>query len=310
MRVSMHRTAMWLLAAVASLALLVGCGEAPPQPGPQSFDTPEAAATALLAALEQESPDPLLAVVGDSYRDKLVTADWDYDYENRLQIVAASKEKLELLEEGDDRVEILVGPEDWPLPAPIVREGTSWQVDMSQGLDEIINRRIGRNELMAMALLGAFVDAQIDYARADRNGDGRLEYAQRLVSTEGQQDGLYWPSDGDGDVSPFGPLVEGAERYRETTQPGDPFFGYYLKILTKQGPNAPGGEADYVVDGHMRAGFAMVAYPAEYDVTGVMTFVVNQSGRIYSKDLGNADGVSEYDPDDTWQLEERVEPPL
>jgi hypothetical protein len=301
----MRFSTRWLgvTVATASLALLLGCADAPPDPGPQSFDTPEAAAAALFAALEQGSPDALLDVVGHSYRDKLVTADWDYEYDQRLEIVAASRENLVLSKKGEDEVEILIGPDDWPAPMPIVREGGSWQVDMAEGLEEIIDRRVGKNELTVIAFLTAYVDAQIDYARDDRNGDGVLEYAQRLVSSEGQHDGLYWPSTGEGDESPFGPLVAGAESYREKMQPGDPFHGYYLRVLTEQGASAPGGAYDYLIDGHLVAGFGLVAYPADYDVTGVMTFVVNHTGAIYSKDLGPFEGMSSYDPDDTWHLE-------
>jgi hypothetical protein len=301
----MRFSTRWLgvTVATASLALLLGCADAPPDPGPQSFDTPEAAAAALFAALEQGSPDALLDVVGHSYRDKLVTADWDYEYDQRLEIVAASRENLVLSKKGEDEVEILIGPDDWPAPMPIVREGGSWQVDMAEGLEEIIDRRVGKNELTVIAFLTAYVDAQIDYARDDRNGDGVLEYAQRLVSSEGQHDGLYWPSTGEGEESPFGPLVAGAESYREKMQPGDPFHGYYLRVLTEQGASAPGGAYDYLIDGHLVAGFGLVAYPADYDVTGVMTFVVNHTGAIYSKDLGPFEGLSGFDPDDTWHLE-------
>ncbi|MCZ6785366.1 MAG: DUF2950 family protein [Proteobacteria bacterium] len=288
----------------ASLALLLGCAHAPAEPGAERFDTPEAAAAALLEALEQKAPDALLDIVGHQYRDELVTADWDYEHEERLRIVAASREQLELSKDGDDKVLMLLGPDGWPLPLPIVREGTSWRFDMDAGLTEMIDRRVGRNELAAIALLGAYVDAQIDYARVDRNGDEVLEYAQRLVSSEGQRDGLYWPSEGEDAESPFGPLVEGAESYLETTEPGDPFFGYYLRILTKQGPNPPGGRYDYVINGHMIAGFALAAYPAEYGVTGVMTFVVNHGSKIHEKDIGAFAEVSEYDPDDTWHVVE------
>jgi len=203
---------------------------------------------------------------------------------------------------GDDEVVILVGEGDWPFPTPLVRDGTSWRFDVDKGLAEVIDRRVGRNELAAIALLRVYVDAQIDYARVDWNGDGVLEYAQRLASSQGRRDGLYWPSDGEGAESPLGSLVEGAESYLEKTKPGDPFFGYYLKVLTKQGDNPPAGRYDYVINGHMIAGFALAAYPAEYGVTGVMTFLVNHRDRIHEKDAGAFDGMSEYNPDDSWQL--------
>jgi hypothetical protein len=182
----------------------------------------------------------------------------------------------------------------------LVETDGAWRFDTAEGIEEIINRRVGRNELAAIALARAYVDAQIEYARADRDGDGVLEYAQRLASTPGQRDGLYWEDVEGDELSPFGPLVKGAESYLETKQPGDPLRGYYFKILTKQGENPPGRRHDYVIGGNMIAGFGLVAYPADYGNTGAMTFVVSHRGQVHEKDLGPFTGMPAYDPDDSW----------
>ncbi len=175
-----------------------------------------------------------------------------------------------------------------------------WRFDTQEGIQEIVDRRIGRNELAAIAIARAYVDAQIEYATEDRNNDGVLGYAQRLASSPGKRDGLYWEAEPDEELSPFGPLVLGAERYLETKRPGDPIKGYYFRVLTRQGENPPGGRYDYVVDRNMILGFALVAYPADYENSGVMTFVANHRGKIHQKDLGEFGDLDEYDPDDTW----------
>ena len=197
-------------------------------------------------------------------------------------------------------MELIVGEEEWPFPILIVQEEEGWSFDTEDGIEEIVDRRIGRNELAAIAIARAYVDAQIEYARSDRDGDDVLEYAQRLASTPGERDGLYWEAESEEDLSPFGPLMQGAERYLETKEPGDPIKGYYFRILTRQGGNPPGGSHDYVINGNMIAGFALVAYPADYENSGVMTFVVSHRGKVHQKDLGEFSEMDEYDPDHTW----------
>jgi hypothetical protein len=195
-----------------------------------------------------------------------------------------------------------------------VKRNGGWFFDTDAGKDELLNRRIGNNELGTIPVMREYVDAQREYASSDHDGDQVLEYAQRLVSSPGKEDGLYWPPAYDGDVSPFGPLVAYAQvegyspelREEDETERG-PFHGYYFKVLTRQGKHAPGGKYNYVVNGNMIAGFAMVAWPAEYGGSGVMTFVVNQQGRVYQKDLGPATAkiarkMSAYDPDPTWKV--------
>jgi hypothetical protein len=183
---------------------------------------------------------------------------------------------------------------------PRPQEGGSWRFDTAEGIEVIVDRRIGRNEPSAIAIVNSYIDARIEYAWADRDGEDVLEYAQRLASSPGQKDGLYWKAAPGEAESPLGSLVQGAERYLKTVAPGDPIRGYYFKLLTRQGENPPGGRYDYVINGNMVAGFALVAFPADYGNTGVMTLVVNHRGVIQQKDLGAFTGMDRYDPDDTW----------
>jgi hypothetical protein len=204
---------------------------------------------------------------------------------------------------------LLIGDKAWPLPIPIVRTGDRWRFATEEGREEIVNRRIGGNERNAIYVLRAYVDAQREYASADRDGDGVLQYARKLGSTPGKRDGLYWPADiakGE-DPSPFGPLVAEAGAYMKGRAAGEPYRGYYFRILSGQGKSAPGGAYGYVINGRMLAGFAMVAYPAEYGETGVMSFIVNQNGKVYEKDLGRetvklGSTMTSFDPGKGWNL--------
>jgi Protein of unknown function (DUF2950) len=189
------------------------------------------------------------------------------------------------------------------MPIPLVKEGDAWRFDTEAGIEEVTNRRIGRNELSAINIARAYIEAQVAYASSDHDGSRIREYAQRLVSTPGKHDGLYWPAESGEEASPLGPLA-GAE-YTKGRQAGDPYLGYYFRILTRQGSNAPVGAYDYIINGHMIAGFAFVAWPADYGVSGIMTFLASHHGDILQKDLGEdtarivAD-LDAYDPDDTW----------
>jgi hypothetical protein len=201
-----------------------------------------------------------------------------------------------------------IGDSDWPLPIPLVRENAMWRFDTDEGRDELINRRIGRNELNAIEAALAFVDAQQDYASEDRDGDMILEYAQRFVSTAGMKDGLFWPTQAGEEDSPLGPLFTEAraEGYQlETAGTGSGYYGYRYKILTSQGPAAMGGAYDYIVNGNMIAGVGLVAYPVQYGVSGIASFIVNHDGVVYQKDLGPesamvASAMTAFDPVD-WQ---------
>jgi len=290
------------------LALVAGCSGEPAEAptGPKVFATPEEAASALFDAIDRDDKQELLSIFGREYESRLVTADWAATRDERQRIAAAGREKL-ALDDRDGVVTLVLGAEDWPFAMPLVREGEGWRFDTEAGLERLIDRRIGRNEFSAIAIANAYVDAQLEYARADRDGDEVLEFAQRLASSDGNRDGLYWESGPDDDESPFGPYVEGAESYLDTLQPGDPLHGYYFKILTRQGKNPPGGAYDYLINGNMIAGFALVAYPADYGNTGIMTFVVNHRGVVQQKDLGTFTGMDAYDPDDTWTEAEAKE---
>jgi hypothetical protein len=303
------RSRRWAPLLVCLIALLAACGDAEPQPS-ERFSSPERAAEAVIDALASDDVEALLAILGPAYRDQLVTSDWDAEREVRQKIVEAARVKLEFDPMDDGALELVLGENQWPFPILLVSDGSEWYFDTDEGIEEILDRRIGRNELSAIALCHAYVDAQIEYARADRDGDDVLEYAQRLASSPGQMDGLYWEADDDDELSPFGPLVRGAERYLDTLEPGDPIRGYYFQVLTRQGGNPPGGAYDYIINGSMLAGFALVAYPADYGNTGIMTFVVNHQGRIYQKDLGAYNGMDAYNPDDTWtRVENGSSPP-
>jgi len=294
------------------LALVVGCSGEPAEAptGPRVFATPEEAASALFDAIDRDDKQAVVSIFGREYESRIVTANWGATLEVRQRIAAASREKL-TFDDQDGVVTLELGAKDWPFPMPLVRAGEGWRFDTEEGLVRVADRRIGRNEQSAIAIANAYVDAQIEYVLADRDGDEVLEYAQKLVSTDGEQDGLYWESGPDDEMSPFGPFVKGAESYLDTRQPGDPLRGYYFKILTRQGKSPPGGAYEYIINGNMIAGFALVAYPADYGSTGIMTFVVNHRGVVQQKDLGPFPGMDGYDPDDTWaDVEESEEPAL
>ncbi|MEO2168294.1 MAG: DUF2950 family protein, partial [bacterium] len=219
-----------------------------------TFDSPAAAGEALIQAVEAHDPDALMSVLGPEYRDAVVTTDWDAARASNLEIAEAARASLLFEEQDDGSTELVIGERQWPFPIRLVKEGGSWRFDTASGIDEILDRRIGRNELVAIAIARAYRDAQIEYARRDRNGDGMLEYAQKLVSSPGERDGLYWEIEDGAPPSPFGSLVESSRAYLETKQAGDAVRGYRFQILTRQGKNAPGGHYDYVVGGRMISG--------------------------------------------------------
>lgn len=292
--------------AAAALALTLAVGgaraEAP------TFPTPEAALDAFRAALETgDEGAALVALFGSEYERELLGGDPAGVRLTLARLRAGAKRALTFEAEGDARGTLLVGAEAWPLPIPLVKTGDAWRFDTAEGIEEIHDRRIGRNELAAIDLAEEYVEAQVAYASADRDGDQVLEYAQRLLSEKGTQNGLYWPDESGDDPSPFGEFVAQAEAtgYGQQRRVGDPFRGYYFRVLTKQGPTPPGGAYDYVINGNMIAGFALLAWPAEYGVSGVMTFVVNQQGKVFQRDLGAetaklAAEIALYDPVAGW----------
>jgi hypothetical protein len=272
------------------------------------YPTPEAAAQALIDAAVAEDSDALKVVLGPD-ADELSSGDPVADRADREAFVEAAVEEAGIeQEEGvDDQATLVIGEDDWPFPIPLVRDEQGWRFDTAAGLDEIYARRIGRNELNAIAVLEAYVQAQYDYEATDRTGEGR-QFAQKLRSSEGKHDGLYWPAAEGEAESPMGPLVAEAVAAgygQDKSGEPQPYQGYYYRILKAQGPNAPGGAKSYVNDGHMTKGFAALAFPAEYGNSGIMTFVVNQQGIVFEKDLGEetaalAAAIADYDPDDSW----------
>ncbi|HTJ93703.1 MAG TPA: DUF2950 domain-containing protein [Pararobbsia sp.] len=270
----------------------------------RTFATPEDAVTALSDALKANDEAALVAIFGEAHKRLVVSPDQADNAANWAKAKAELDAFHVLDDAGPDRRILLVGDEAWPMPIPIVKENGSWRFATELGEEEVLNRRIGANEREAIHVLHAYLDAQREYASRDRNTDGLLEYAQKLASTPGKHDGLYWPSNesSGADESPFGPLIAASSDYLKGHQAGDPYRGYHFRILTRQGPSAVGGAFSYLINGHMLAGFAMVASPAVYGTSGVMTFVINNNGVIYQKDRGeNASPVTEFNPDHTWQ---------
>jgi len=267
---------------------------------------------ALKAAVEARDTNALHAIFGPAGRS-LVAVDVVEAAEERELFMNRVKEKVNLVAESDSKQQLQVGADGWPFPIPVVKEGGQWFFDSESGREEILNRRIGANELGAIQVCRAYVQAQREYASVDRTGNAVLEYAQHLRSTPGTHDGLYWSTRTGDELSPLGPLIAQArvEGYRHETRiltdEQSPYHGYYFKILTRQGKHASAGKCNYLINGHMIAGFALVAWPAEWGNTGVMTFIVNQQGIVYQKNLGPrtasiAQAMTTYDPDKTWTL--------
>jgi len=295
----------WWTRASTALVVLVAMSWTQPALAQRTFETPEAAAQALIEAAKADDENALIDVFGEKYRSLVATVDHVEDQEDRERFARAASEYLVLRRNGNDKVTVVVGFNAWPLPIPIVRRGAGWQFDGAAGREEMLNRRIGRNELDAIEVLRAYVGAQRLYASAPRDGTRVRAFARKVASSPGKRDGLYWPADaakGD-EISPFGPLIRDPEKRKA----GEPYNGYYFKILTRQGTAALGGAYSYVINGRMVAGFAMVAAPARYGETGIQTFIVNHYGDVYERDFGPDTlkvfgRMTEYNPTSKWQL--------
>lgn len=273
--------------------------------GQRSFATPDDAARAFIAALDSGSDADLRAVFGPEI-DRLAATDKIAGEQEQKRLREAAQESLVLEPHGDDTVTLVLGAKRWPFPIPLVRDGGAWRFDGPAGIDELLNRRIGADELAAIGVARAYAEAQRVFAAEDREGDGVPEYARSFASTAGRHDGLYWESAPGEEASPLGPFVAAAGDYAKGRKPGDPFKGYYFRILERQGPHAPGGAHAYVINGHMIAGFALVAFPADYGTSGIMTFIVGPLGQVFEKDLGPqtariAGAMTAYDPDSSWK---------
>jgi len=283
---------------------------AAPKAAPQNFASAAEAAKALIAAAKAQDKAALLRILGADAEAIVNSGDDVADRRGMVQFAAAAEKATSLLEEASGRVVLVVGAQSWPLPIPLVKRGDAWIFDAAAGKDEIVSRRVGENELTTIEVMRAFVAAQKQYAEVDREGDGIKKFALRIKSRPGKRDGLYWDTKPGEDESPLGELVAEAEEqgYRpgyRLSRRGQPYYGYYFKLIMRQGAAAPGGKYDYVVNGHMIAGFAMVAYPGQWGVSGVMTFIVNQQGTVYQKNLGARTGeiaanMAEYNPDPSW----------
>ena len=290
----------WSRAAVVTALAVVSFTAA----AQQAFSSPEAAVNALVAAAKSNDEAAVTQLFGPKSLDVLGTVDKARDRELRARFAAAATEYQRLDANNDGSLTLVVGSQWWPLPIPLVKSGTGWRFDIDAGRNELINRRIGANELEAISMLYGFVDAQRDYAAQSRDVSGVRGFARKLVSTPGRKDGLFWPSDASKGERPssFAALIG---------EPGTgdaPMLrnGYRYRVLTSQGASAPGGAYSYLINGRLLAGYALLAYPAEYGKTGVMTFIVNHYGDIYEKDLGAGTGtaaakIASYAPDATWR---------
>jgi hypothetical protein len=280
--------------------------------GPKQFATPDEAVAALLAAVKALDRDAVHAILGPE-TGEVANPDQVQATNEFSAFAAAFEQGHRLVRESDSRCLLRVGSQGWPFPIPMVHNQGRWYFDVVAGREELLNRRIGRNELAVLEALRACVAAQREYASRDWDGDEVLEYAQRIMSTPGRQDGLYWSPELGADLSPLGPLVANAQhegyamRHKDPTEAPEPFNGYLFRILTRQGKHAPGGAYDYLINGNMIGGFAVLAWPAAYGDSGVMTFIVSHQGRVLQKNLGHDTArkvakMKAYDPDASWQV--------
>lgn len=299
-----------LFGLVAACALSAAAAGAPAAASKQqTFGSPDEAVKALMAAVKAHDDKSMLAVLGSGAKKAIYSGDAVADRAGRERFAAAYDEGNKLDLQGDAKAILSVGKDAWSFPIPVVKAGDGWRFDAKQGAEEILNRRIGRNELSTIQVLGAYVDAQREYYLANPVKDKLLQYAQKVVSSKGKRDGLYYPTREGEAPSPLGQLFASATAagYKGDAQGKPiPYYGYYYRILKAQGPDAKGGAYDYMARGKMIGGFAMVAYPATYGSSGIMTFIVNHDGTVYEKDLGPATAaaaqkMTKFNPDKSWK---------
>lgn len=279
-----------------------------PAPGQPVFDSDDEALNAMLAAVKAQDHEQVHRLLGPAWKE-LVSGDKVEDADAFKEFAQRAAERTRLQQQDDATAIVYIGNDDWPFPIPIAKTSDGkWFFDTEAGKTEILARRIGENELDTIDVCREYVKAQRDYAATDRDGSGVLKYAQRILSTPGKMDGLYWDAAAGQEQSPFGHFFATAatQGYAQTTgHPHEPYHGYHFRVLKRQGSAAPGGKYDYVINGNMIAGFALVAFPVDYESSGIMTFIVNQQGKIYQKDLGPdttelARQMSEFNPDSSW----------
>lgn len=298
---------------LSALALALLCVASPltlAADAPQSYPTPEAAVDALVAAAKSDdAKTALLDVLGPQAEQLVSSGDDVADAAARRRFVMQYNAAHNLVADGADRYTLEVGSDGWPMPIPIVKSAAGWSFDVDSGIDELVYRRIGRNELGAIETCRGIVQAELDYAAAGHDGQPAGIYAQKLVSDAGTHNGLYWPTQPDEPASPIGPFIAEAAAQGYVTGPGSdgpkPYHGYIYRLLTAQGAAASGGAKSYLLDGRLSGGFAVIAYPVEYQSSGVQTFMANQDGVIYQKDLGPdtveiAAKIDAFDPDPSW----------
>ncbi len=295
----------------AAVAVVSSCTASPQPAQSRAFDTPENAVRALVDAVKAGKLDDVVAFFGAAGQELVDSSDPVTARQNQQIFTAAVAEGWHLTDGKDGAKTLVIGNEEWPFPIPLVHDANGWRFDTAAGKEEVIARRIGRNELAAIQICRAYLAAQRLYAQKGHDGQPAKLYARAFRSDAGRQNGLYWPTARGEKRSPLGDLVAVAAEDGQTlgkngAQPS-PFHGYYFRILTAQGPAAPGGASDYIVQNKMSRGFALVAWPAQYDATGVMTFIVNQDGIIHQKDLGpGTDGEARamklYNPDESWAI--------
>jgi hypothetical protein len=306
----MHNWRERLLGTILSLALIAMAPVAQAATAAQkSFASPETGITALVEAVKANDQPMLRGILGPHGKKLISSGDTVADQQSREAFIKAYNEANKLVFEGETQAVLVIGQDEWPMPIPLVKSPTGWRFNSPQGEKEILTRRIGRNELAAIQVCLAIVDAAHEYAALDVDGDRIPEYAPQFVSTPGKHDGLYWQTKENEPPSPLGPLLAAATREGYTdsvSKPLAPYHGYFYRILTKQGNDAPGGAHDYLIRGHMIGGFAVIAYPARYGVSGIMSFLVNQDGVVYEQNLGKnttaiASKMTTFNPDASWR---------
>jgi hypothetical protein len=301
------RSSIWFLLVAAPLAL-----GAPPPADQQNFATPEAAVQALVKAAQAKDDAALLRLLGPVAAPLVDSGDPVADRNARDRFLASYKAKNSLDKSATGKATLVVGEDDWPFPIPVAQREGRWFWDSAAGAEEIVNRRIGENELATIQSCLAYVDAQREFYVRNVQKDPLQHFANKLISSTGKKDGLYWPSAEGEPPSPLGEefAQARAEGYLQPGAPrGSPYHGYVYRLLVRQGPAAAGGAYDYLVNGELLGGFGLIAFPAEYGSSGIMTFIVNHDGVVYSKDLGPhteqvAMGIAEFNPDSLWKQED------